>query len=87
MASETELRDQLAVDRTHLANERTLLAYVRTALAMVAGGAGVMQLLETPLSTVIGAGFVTAGLILLPIGIWRFLAVRRHLHARADPSP
>ena len=39
---ETDLRDALAVERTHLANERTLLSYIRTALALLAGGAMVL---------------------------------------------
>ena len=38
---ETDLRDSLAVERTHLANERTLLSYIRTALALLAGCDGV----------------------------------------------
>jgi len=31
---ETDLRDAMAVERTHLANERTFLAYIRTSLAL-----------------------------------------------------
>lgn len=79
MASETELRDQLAVDRTHLANERTLLAYVRTALALVVTGAGLLELLESFASDVGGVAFIAAGALLMPVGIWRFVRVRRDL--------
>ncbi|TKB63026.1 MAG: DUF202 domain-containing protein [Nitrospira sp.] len=35
---DTQIRDQLACQRTELANERTLLAYVRTALGFVIVG-------------------------------------------------
>ena len=38
-----ELRDRLALERTHLANERTLLAYVRTGLALGAAGAALLH--------------------------------------------
>lgn len=86
MASETELRDQLAVDRTHLANERTLLAYVRTGLALLAGGAGVLQFLVSPLATVAGWALVALGAVTLPVGLWRFLKMRERLR-RSAPHP
>lgn len=82
MAPDTDLRDQLAADRTHLANERTLLAYVRTALALIAAGAGLLELLESFASDVAGVAFIAAGALLIPVGIWRFVRVRRDLRGR-----
>jgi putative membrane protein len=81
---ETDLRDQLAADRTHLANERTLLAYVRTALAMVGAGAGLLHFFQTPGSRISGALLIAAGVIGLMIGIWRFRTVRRHIAGRGS---
>lgn len=79
---ETDLRDQLAADRTHLANERTLLAYIRTALAMVGAGAGLLHFFQTPGSRISGGFLIATGVIGLGIGIWRFRTVRRHISGR-----
>lgn len=79
MASETERRDQLALDRTLLANERTLLAYVRTALALIGGGVGLLAFIDHPVTRVVGAVTAGAGLLLIPVGAWRYLLVRRRL--------
>jgi putative membrane protein len=85
MASETELRDQLAVDRTLLANERTLLAYVRTALALGAGGAGLLQFGAGRASGILAWALIAAGALVLPIGMRRFVQVRRDLsRTRSD---
>lgn len=79
--TEGELRDQLAVQRTHLANERTLLAYVRTALAAAAGGAVLLQFFPAYSSLLWLAWLLIAsGGVMLVIGTYRFLAVRRHLN-------
>ncbi|HEX2080360.1 MAG TPA: DUF202 domain-containing protein [Longimicrobium sp.] len=82
MASDTEIRDRLALERTHLANERTLLAYVRTALALAGAGAGLLQFFDTPSSQVTGWILIALGVLGLLVGTWRFLAVRRHLAGR-----
>lgn len=81
MASDTEIRDRLALDRTHLANERTLLAYVRTALALAGAGAGLIQFFDTATSQVTGRVLIVLGVLGFLVGIWRFLVVRRHLSA------
>lgn len=88
MASETEVRDQLALDRTLLANERTLLAYVRTALALAAAGAGLIQLVPSPSGRLWGWILLAAAALTLPVGVWRFAVVRRHLrvHRGRDPA-
>jgi putative membrane protein len=76
---ETDLRDRLALDRTRLANERTLLSYVRTALALGAGGAGLLKFVETPWSRSSGWALIIGSLLLLPVGLMRFLQVQREL--------
>jgi len=81
-----ELRDQLAVERTHLANERTVLAYIRTALASAGGGAVVLQFFPSyPALFGVAWLLVAAGGVMLAIGVYRFLKVRRDLggHVRS----
>ena len=73
---DSQVRDQLALERTHLANERTLLAYLRSALAFAAAGAAILHFYPqvTIAWSLIGAGLV--------IGIWgsyRFVHVRKQL--------
>lgn len=87
MTSETELRDSLAVERTHLANERTLLSYLRTALTMVAAGAGLIHFIGSDLSDIAGWIFILAGGLAFPLGIWRFYRVRAALDARRRGAP
>jgi len=75
--TEGELRDQLAVQRTHLANERTLLAYIRTALASAAGGAILLQYFPAyPALLWLAWLLVAAGGFMLAIGVYRFFVVR-----------
>lgn len=77
---EGQLRDQLAVERTHLANERTLLAYVRTALALAAGGAALLQFFPAHSALIMFAWLLIAsGGVMLFVGLYRFYAVRRQL--------
>ncbi len=79
MASETDLRDQLAVNRTQLANERTLLAYLRTGLALIASGAGLLEFGGTLTARWVGGILIGLGVLAFPLGIWRFLSIRRQL--------
>jgi putative membrane protein len=78
--SEGQLRDNLAVERTHLANERTLLAYIRTALASAAGGAVLLQFFA-PHPALLGLALllIAAGGVMLAVGLYRFYKVRREL--------
>jgi len=79
---ETQLRDQLAVERTRLANERTLLAYIRTALALAGGGAVLLQFFPShPSLFGIAWLLVLTGAATIVIGVYRYLAVRKQLHA------
>jgi putative membrane protein len=75
--SELILRDHLALDRTRLANERTLLAYIRTAFMLVVAGVTALKLfVETPAVVITAWLFVGLGLLVLFIGIWRFMNMR-----------
>lgn len=78
--AETDLRDALALERTHLANERTFLAYIRTALALLAGGAMALKFLERdPLLIGFAWLAVILGTLVLVIGSYRFVHVRRRI--------
>lgn len=77
---ETDLRDALAVERTHLANERTLLSYIRTALALLAGGAMVLKFLNNdPVLMPFAWAALVVGTLVLVIGGYRFFSVRRRI--------
>jgi putative membrane protein len=80
--NDTQLRDELAVERTRLANERTWLAYVRTALALAAGGAGLLQFFpDRGLVRAAAWALITAGGLCLLFGTARSIAVHRKLLA------
>ena len=81
--NEGQLRDQLAVERTHLANERTLLAYVRTALALAACGAALLHFFPVqPALTVVAWTLLVAGGVMLVTGVYRFYVVRGQLNGQ-----
>ena len=73
------LRDFLANDRTLLANERTLLAYIRTALAIMVTGVSLMHFFDWALMWEVGLGLIPVGLIILGLGIHRYLRIRSHI--------
>lgn len=84
---ETPLRDQLAIDRTRLANERTLLAYVRAFIGLFLAGVTFMKLFaDDPVYVGIGVGSIVGGVLLLTIGLARYLRLRRR-YARLDAPP
>lgn len=83
MSEETQLRDQLAVERTRLANERTLLAYIRTAAALAAGGAILPQFLPgIPFMHIVAWVLISTGILMLMFGAYRFWVVSRKLALR-----
>lgn len=74
------LRDQLAIDRTHLANERTLLAYVRTAfMLLIAGATAIKALPADRVAVTSGWLLLGTGLVVGLFGARRFLAMRRRI--------
>ena len=73
---DTEIRNQLARQRTELANERTLLAYIRTALGFVIVGVPTMWWMDHPYLQALGGSAMLAGVGCLGLGIRRFMAVK-----------
>lgn len=77
---ETDLRDAMAVERTHLANERTFLAYIRTSLALLVGSAMALRFLEQdPVLILLAWTALVVGILVLGIGSYRFVSVRRRI--------
>ncbi len=82
--STTLVRDRLARQRTELANERTLLAYVRTALGFVIVGIPAVWWLEQPSMQALGVVSLVAGVVILGIGIWRFVTIKTVIERQPD---
>jgi len=77
---ETDLRDAMAVERTHLANERTFLAYIRTSLALLVGSAMALRFLEQDRVLIpLAWTALVVGILVLGIGSYRFVSVRRRI--------
>ncbi|MBA5866086.1 MAG: DUF202 domain-containing protein [Nitrospira sp. CR1.3] len=74
---DTQVRDQLARQRTEMANERTLLAYVRTALGFFIVGVPSVWWLDQPYMRVLGIVALTAGVLCVAVGISRFMTIKR----------
>lgn len=79
------LRDHLAHDRTVLANERTLLAYVRTAIGILAGGGTLLKVFaDVRYLRILGVILLVVGVLVLALGIWRFVTVSCRLRKVYD---
>lgn len=80
MQNRPDRRNELALERTRLANERTFLAYVRTGLSLLAGAAVLFQFFAA-INAYIAVAWVLAisGVIVLMLGVLRFLRVRARL--------
>ena len=78
---DTQIRDQLARQRTELANERTLLAYVRTSLGFVIVGVPALWWVDHSYVQGLGALSLAVGLACFALGIHRFIEVK-HMIAR-----
>ena len=78
---DTQIRDQLARQRTELANERMLLAYIRTALGFVIVGVPALWWIDHLYVQGLGALSLAVGLGCLALGIHRFVEVK-HMIAR-----
>jgi putative membrane protein len=79
------LRDHLAMERTKLANERTLLSYVRTSLYLVL--AGIAFLGMDDFQRIKGFGYFSLflSIIIIVIGIYRYLQLKKHLRKMYQP--
>lgn len=74
------LRDYLALDRTVLANERTLLAHVRTFIGALSAGIGIIKLVGTPITVVVGYILVISSPLFLIFGTIHYVKVSRKLN-------
>ncbi len=75
MEKDSNLRDDLAVQRNKLANERTILAYVRTALSFIGFGVLILKLFPERNYYIIAMVSILLGLLFLIIG---FVSYRKH---------
>ena len=90
---DSDPRDDLAYDRTHLATERTYAAWLRTGLSVAAGGIAVARLVPEPargsvVALLLGGVFVLLGILIMGYGAWQFsLTTSRLCSERARPIP
>jgi putative membrane protein len=81
MNKDLVLREYLAIERTKLANETTLLAYIRTGLYLLVAGSTLGHLLATEFWRIVGPPLVVVGLIIMVLGIIRYLRLRKAIEA------
>ncbi|MBN1939859.1 MAG: DUF202 domain-containing protein [Candidatus Aminicenantes bacterium] len=72
-----EKHDEPGLIRTRLANERTLLAYIRTSLAFLAGGLGIVHFFPSGALQAVGWILAGVGIVVLGLGIGRYIRVVR----------
>lgn len=77
-------RDYLAIERTRLANERTFLAYFRTFIVLLSSGIAVMRLEMLKDIHSLGFFLVAISPIVLGVGWFRFVYVRRKIRQYYD---
>src|SRR5512135_438924 len=70
-ASDTALRDELALERTRLAEERTCLAYLRTGMSTLLGGFFFIGYFTEAPYTWIGYGTVAVSLAFIVYGFYK----------------
>ncbi len=76
----SNLRDDLAKERTVMANERTLLAYVRTAIMLLASGITLIKLLRVDTELrLLGWALVPLSVAVAAAGYRKYLKVRKEL--------
>ena len=76
---QSNIKDQLAMDRTVLANERTFLAYFRTFVVFLSSGMAILKLNQFSALTEIGYGLMITGIVLLIMGSIRYFMIRKRL--------
>lgn len=75
------LRDFLALQRTKLANERTLLSYTKFSLYLAGGGVALIKVDYLHPLRMLGYVALSGSLLLLVVGVVRFLQLNRQLRA------
>src|SRR5690554_1164439 len=71
------LRENLAIERTHLANQTTLLSFLRTSMYFFVAGLMIYQLLDFESKVWVSFGMYTFSVILFVFGIYNFFKQRR----------
>jgi len=71
------LRENLAIERTHLANQTTLLSFLRTSMYFFVAGLTIYQLLDFDSKVWVSFGMYTFSVILFVYGIYNFFKQRR----------
>lgn len=71
------LRENLAIERTHLANQTTLLSFLRTSMYFFVAGLTIYQLLDFESKAWVSFGMYTFSVILFVFGIYNFFKQRR----------
>lgn len=79
------LRDHLAIERTKLANERTLLTYIRTSIYLVLGGIAFLGMKDFEEIRYMGHLSLSLSIILLIVGIVRFIQLKKHIKSMYEP--
>gem|GEM_PF-4294804 len=86
MAEDTNVRDQLARDRTILSNERTLLSYSRTSLALIGVAAVIFKFADPVIGMIFGALALTAAGFVFFWGVRSYRIMRERLSPHKDSS-
>jgi putative membrane protein len=73
------LREQLALERTHMANDRTLLSFIRTSMYFAIAGITVNNLLDLKYGLLAEIIFWACSIIILAIGFIKFYRQRKKL--------
>ncbi len=79
--NKTEMRDELAIKRTHLANERTLLAYLRAGISLILAGVTFIHFSQEIWFKIIGIICIPVGGIVISVGIVRYKTNSRHIES------
>ena len=80
----TEIRDQMAIQRTIFASERTLMAYLRTAIAVIAGGFAAVKLSHLLYMEVIGVVMMVLGIMLAIYSYFRYLRKQKFIRRQQN---
>ncbi|MCX2742091.1 YidH family protein [Pontibacter anaerobius] len=80
----TEIRAQMAMQRTIFANERTLMAYLRTAIAIIGGGFAAVKLSQHLYMEVIGIIMMPVGVALTIYSFYRYFQKQKVIKAQRE---